>query len=117
MHILTRSELAVPSATADYDVGDNGNFISFCDSFRYLGPQITPDLEESFDIDSRVRAAVRSFMSLKDIFFNKKIHMRTRKQLYVQTPMNLGQWKCDSWAMKATHIAKLTRFHHKCARS
>jgi hypothetical protein len=39
------------------------------------------ELEEIFVIDTRIRAATASFMSMKDIFFNKKIDLRTRKEL------------------------------------
>jgi hypothetical protein len=47
---------------------------------------------------------------------DKKITLRTRKTLCMQIPMNVALWGCDSWALTATHIAKLTTFHHKCAR-
>jgi hypothetical protein len=57
-----------PPATEDYDVGDSRNIISFCDSFRCFETQVTPDLEESFDIDTRIRAATAAFMAMKDIF-------------------------------------------------
>jgi hypothetical protein len=116
MHIPARGTTPEPTATADYDVLDNGRFISFCDSFRYLGTQITPDLDETFEIDTRIRAATKAFMSMKDIFFNKKIDLKTRKQLYLQIPLNIVLWGCDSSALKSSHIAKLTAFHHKCAR-
>jgi hypothetical protein len=39
----TRQRIADPSSTEDYStygVGNNSNFISFCDSFRYGGTQI-----------------------------------------------------------------------------
>jgi hypothetical protein len=41
--------------------------ISFCDSFRYLGTQITPDHEESSDIDTGLVAATETFMATKDV--------------------------------------------------
>jgi hypothetical protein len=49
MYIPARSTTADPSVVEDYNVGDNGNFISFYDSFRYLGTQISPDLNKSVD--------------------------------------------------------------------
>jgi hypothetical protein len=79
MHIPARGTTPEPMKTADYDMLDNGRFISFCDSFRYLGTQITPDLEETFETDTRIRAASRAFMSKGDIFFNRKIDQKTRK--------------------------------------
>jgi hypothetical protein len=53
---------------------------------------------------------------MKDIFFNKKIDLKTRKQLYLQIPLSIVLWGCDSSALKESHIDKLTAFHHKCAR-
>jgi hypothetical protein len=35
--------------------------LASCLPFRYLGTQITPDLEESFDTDNRIRVATRFF--------------------------------------------------------
>jgi hypothetical protein len=69
---------SVPTATEDYDVGDNGDFISFCDPFRYLGTHITPDLDESFD-----ELLQASFMVKKAIFFDKRIDLRTCKQFHM----------------------------------
>jgi hypothetical protein len=70
MHIPARGFTTPdPTATEGYDVLDNGRFISFCGFFRYLGTQITPDhLEETFEIDTRIRAATRSFTSMKNLF-------------------------------------------------
>jgi hypothetical protein len=89
IHNPARGTTPEPAATADYDVLDNGRFISFCDLFRYLGTQSTPDLDETFEIDTRIRAATKAFMSMKDIFFNRKIDQKTRKQLYLQIPLNI----------------------------
>jgi hypothetical protein len=55
-------------------------------------------------------------MAMNDIFFDKKISLGTRKQLYMQIPMNVALCGCDSWALNATHTAKLATLHHKCAR-
>jgi hypothetical protein len=89
MHIPARGTTPDRTATADYDVLDNSRFISFCDSFRYLGTQITPDLDETFEIKTQIRAATKAFMSMRDIFFNRKIDLKTRKQLYLQIPLNI----------------------------
>jgi hypothetical protein len=56
-----------PSASEVYDVGDHGNFISFCDSFRYLGTQITFVLEESSDIYTQSRVATEAFIAILQV--------------------------------------------------
>jgi hypothetical protein len=70
--------------SGDYNVGDNGNFMSetaattmsettaaSCDSFRYLGTQVTPDLEESSTLTLGL-----DFVAMKDMFFGIKISLR-----------------------------------------
>jgi hypothetical protein len=47
MHIAVGSMPTDPSATEDYGDGDNGNFISFCDSFRRLVSQSRPTLRRT----------------------------------------------------------------------
>jgi hypothetical protein len=62
------------------------------------------------------RPRPEAFMSMKDIiFFNKKIDLKTREQLYLQIPLNIVLLGCDSSALKQSHLDKLTAFHHKCA--
>jgi hypothetical protein len=55
LHIPDRGTTPDSTATAGYDVLDNSRFISFCDSFRYLGTQITPNLDETFEINTLIR--------------------------------------------------------------
>jgi hypothetical protein len=60
MYISARSMATYPSATEDCNIGDNKLYLLLvCDSFRYLGTLITPNLEISFDTDPRIRAATR----------------------------------------------------------
>jgi hypothetical protein len=56
-------------------VGDKSSFISLSPLFQYIGTQITPELEESSDIETQIRAAIHTgaFMVMKDVFFDKKI--------------------------------------------
>jgi hypothetical protein len=54
------------SAIEDYDDGDNGYLISSAIHFDILAR-----LEDSFDIDTRIRAATVAFVAMKDVFFDK----------------------------------------------
>jgi hypothetical protein len=72
MHIPARGTTTPdPTATGDCDVLDHGGFIFFCDSFRYLGTQITPDLEEPLKLTLELEFVARSFVLMKDIFSKK----------------------------------------------
>jgi hypothetical protein len=54
LDIPPRSTPADPSVTEDNAaVGDKGSFISLSPLFQYIGTQLTPDLEESFQVDER----------------------------------------------------------------
>jgi hypothetical protein len=59
LDIPPQSRSADPSTTEDYAVGDNATFICLYHLFRCLQKQITPDLEESSDIDTRIFELLR----------------------------------------------------------
>jgi hypothetical protein len=69
-----------PATEDSAAVGDKGSFISLSPLFQYIGTQITPDLEESSDIETQIRAAILhtgAFMVLKDAFFDKRYFLRS----------------------------------------
>ena len=109
-----KEKLATDPLTGSYDVG-NGHFVSFCPHFRYLGTNITPDLDETFDIDTRITAAKQAWHSMKSVLMNKNIDKDIRKKLYMAIPVNILLWGCNSWALSSSHLKKLAAFHNSCA--
>lgn len=105
-----------PLATADIEVSD-GRYISFCDVFQYLGTLISADLKEDCDIETRIKKARSAFAMMRPVLKNHRLRLELRVQLYMQIPMNIVLWGCDSWALREDHIRKLDRFHHDCIRS
>jgi hypothetical protein len=103
--------------TGTFDLGSDGrNYVKFCSSFRYLGTYITPDLNDSFDIDARITAASKAWGALKNVLEDKHIDRDIRTKLYVATVISILLWGCDSWALKDSDMQKLKVFHTKKAR-
>jgi hypothetical protein len=107
---------SVTHETADYDVEDD-RFISFCDSFKYLGSFITPSLDEDFDINARVNKARAAQHLMRPILTSKSIPQLLRAQLYKQTVLNILLFGCETWALTKGQLNRLTRVHNDCARS
>ena len=101
--------------TGSFDVGD-GRFVSFSCKFKYLGSFITPDLDDTFDVESRITSATGAFKKLHSILSDKTIDLSTRRALYLAMPINILLSGCESWALSAKHFDKLEKFHNKCVR-
>ena len=110
-----KEKLPTNRLSGSYDIGEN-RFVSFCPHFRYLGTNITPDLDDTFDIDTRITAATKAWHSMQSVLTDKSINKDIRKKLYLAIPVNILLWGCDSWALSSSHLKKLATFHHKCAR-
>jgi hypothetical protein len=103
--------------TGTFDVGNDGRFyVKFCSSFRYLGTYITPDLNDTFDIDARITAASKAWGALKPVLEDKHINRGIRTKLYGATVVSILLWGCESWALKDSDMQKLKVFHMKKAR-
>jgi hypothetical protein len=92
------------SSTMDFDVGED-HFVSFCGSFCYLGTTITPDLDDTHEIERRIRLGRDSFQKKRSL---------KKPQDQSQAP-RIALSGCETWALKDIH--KQCRFHHDCARS
>jgi hypothetical protein len=107
-----------PAKMDTYDVGTDGQrYVNFCSSFKYLGTYITPDLDDTFDIEARITAATKAWGAMKSVLMNKFINRDIRTNLYMAIVVNVLLWGCDSWALKETDMKKLKSFHTKKARS
>jgi hypothetical protein len=110
------SEATFTHETADYDVQPD-RFISFCDSFKYLGSLIVPSLSDDLDIDARVNKARYAQNLMRPILTSKAIPQLLRAQLYKQTVLNILLFGCETWALTEHQLGRLTRVHTDCARS
>jgi hypothetical protein len=85
-----------------YDVADG--FISFTDSFLYLGTLITPDLCDKTDVRSRIKKATAQVSTLRPFFQNPDIDLETKTS-------------CEAWTITDSIKHALQVFHHHSLRT
>jgi Reverse transcriptase (RNA-dependent DNA polymerase) len=116
MHIPKPGTKSHPEAINDINIDNNKHF-SFCNQFNYLGSIFTNNLNDSEDIDRRIKQATAAFASLSgNILRNNKISKKLRKRTYKAIVINLLLWGCESWAIKEKDQQRLEVCLHRCIR-
>jgi hypothetical protein len=101
---------------AQYDIADG--FISFTDSFLYLGTLITPDLRTSkTDVRSRIKKATAQVSALRPFFQHPDIDLETKTTVYIATALNMALWGCKAWTITDSIKRALQVFHHRSLRT
>jgi len=100
---------------APFNVADG--FISFTDSFLYLGSIITPDLRDDADVKSRVKKATAQVGALRSFFRHPNIDLETKVTVYTATALNTVLWGCESWTITDSIKRSLQVFHHRSLRA
>jgi Reverse transcriptase (RNA-dependent DNA polymerase) len=117
MHVPAKNQNGrVSLSEEDFDVY-NGRFVSSCKTFRYLGTLISNDLDDSGDIDTRIKKASSAFHFMTPVLKNKGIGKKLRAGFFISLVTNNALWGCDSWAMKESHYKQLDMFQNRCIRS
>jgi hypothetical protein len=80
-----------------YDIADG--FISFTDSFLYLGTLITPDLRDETDVRSRIKKATAQVGTLRPFFRHPDIDLETKTTVYTAMALNTALWGCKAWTI------------------
>lgn len=116
MHIPAPGQVSTEHDTANIEIDEN-HYFSFCDNFKYLGTNFTPDLNDSKDIKKRIDQAQRAYYALnQNVLRNNKIPITLRLRIYNAIVINLLLWGCESWAIKEEDRRKLEVCHHRCLR-
>jgi hypothetical protein len=97
------------------DETDQG-YVTFNRRFTYLGSIITDDLEDSAEIHSRIGKANGILHSLNNLWRNKGLYVRMKKQFYIATVVNIVLWGCESLTIRAVDLKKPEVLHHKTVR-
>jgi hypothetical protein len=100
---------------APFNVADG--FISFSDSFLYLGSIITPDLRDDMDVKSRIKKATAQVGALRSFFRHPHIDLETKMAVYTATALNTVLWGCESWTLTDSIKRSLQVFHHRSLRT
>eukprot|EP00559_Dactyliosolen_fragilissimus_P001762 CAMPEP_0184862080 /NCGR_PEP_ID=MMETSP0580-20130426/6610_1 /TAXON_ID=1118495 /ORGANISM="Dactyliosolen fragilissimus" /LENGTH=561 /DNA_ID=CAMNT_0027359803 /DNA_START=327 /DNA_END=2009 /DNA_ORIENTATION=+ len=96
------------SATEDYSQFDKApvtiqdqGYITYADSFTYLGSKINFDLNDTFDVENRIKHASKALGAMmQGVFRNNYLSKLSKKMLYLAIPINLLLWGCETWALK-----------------
>ena len=101
VHFASPSE---PHNSADLSpVKVNQGYITYNSKFTYLGSILSSSLDDTVDIDHRIKQATRAFGAMANgIFKNSFLSLKSKKLLYLAIPMNLLLWGCETWAVKST---------------
>jgi hypothetical protein len=98
-----------------YDVADG--FISFTDSFLYLGTLITPDLRDETDVRLRIKKATAQVNTLRPFFRHPDIDLETKTSVYMATALNTTLWGCKAWTITDSIKRALQVLHHHSLRT
>jgi hypothetical protein len=88
-------------------------FVSFCDKFVYLGSQLTPDLNDKFEITRRVGLAHGQMKCNEPVLRNKKLPLKVRANMYMAFVVNTLLYGCDTWTIGAHDYEWLSSFQTK----
>jgi hypothetical protein len=88
---------------APYDIADG--FISFMDSFLYLGTLITPDLHDETDVRSRIKKATAQVGTLRPFFRHPTSTSKQNNSIYCYGTQHssLGLQSMDHHRLHQTH--------------
>jgi hypothetical protein len=92
-------------------------FMSFTDSFLYLGTLITPDLRDETDVRSRIKKATAQVGTLRSFFWHPDINLETKTTVYTATALNTALWGCEAWTITDSIKRALQVFHHRSLRT
>ena len=91
--------------------------VKYMESFKYLGVEITTDLTDTADIDTRLSRGRGIFTSLSKVFRSTalpvKLHVKLFQTLIVPTVLH----GCECWTLSRTVCDKLNVFQSRCLRT
>jgi hypothetical protein len=115
------SEYDDPATYDGADLSDillpSGNVIPVVAGAKYLGSMMDRDCSDRLDVESRVTAASKAFGALSDcLLLSPHISLPAKREAYVALVLSILLYGCECWCLTADLWAKLSSFHHSCAR-
>ena len=119
----------IPPLHVDYSAADTSRFniidgaglpvgfVDFTTEFKYLGSILHHSLTSDADVDKRIKSATAAFGALKNIFTNRHIDLKVKGRIYVALCLSILLYGCEVWCLRSDLLARLRRFHHRCART
>ncbi len=97
--------------TANFHVADR--YVSFTQTFCYLGSLINYSLRDDDDITVWIASATAAMGALKDIWRNPHLDIYNKYLLFRAIPMNLLLWGAETWSLRKTQLKQLEVFLHR----
>ena len=88
----------------------DGDFVTYCKHFKYLGSWLSYNLCDDHDIDKRIASASKAMGALKSFFGLKQVNLYSKYLIFLAIPINLLLWGWESWALRKDLLRKLERF-------
>lgn len=109
------TELPDPLNTANISV--DGGFISFSQSFKYLGSIIASNLSDLEECEARISAASKAFGALRAQFFEARgVELRAKRGAYEGIVANILLYGSETWALTQEMRTRIRSFHRRCVR-
>lgn len=94
----------------------NGESVDFVHQFQYLGCQINPTGNTSFDISHRIQQARKAFHMASKFWHRKDIPIRTKVRIFQATIRSVLLYGCESWSLNSQNQHAIDVFDRYCLR-
>ena len=98
MKFVIDRQYAIAPETKTFIISGN-RYISFTLIFKYLGSLIFYDLDDTYDINSRIKKANQAIGVLKFFWLSEKVDLLSKYLIYMAIPLNLLLWDFESWKL------------------
>ena len=96
----------------------DGGCVTFTQSFKYLGSILTSDLDDSTEVEARIKSASAAFASMRlQSFSSKYVKPAHKAQTYESIVMGLLLYGSETWSLTEQLKTRLRSFHHRCVRA
>ena len=93
----------------------DGGAVTFTQAFKYLGSLVTSNLDDSAEVDARIRAASAAFALLRvQLFGCKAVKLVHKKSAYEGLVLGLLLYGSESWSLTQELNRRLQTFHNRC---
>ena len=106
----------IGSGTPPPTLSVDGNSVEVADDFTYLGSVQSSNGYSKTDILRRIGMASSAMSSLRNIWKNKKLSLKTKTQLYQTLVQSVLLYASETWTLLAADLRTLEAFHMRCQR-
>ena len=105
-------ELAV--SKANIIIADG--YITFADSFQYLGVKLVESLDCSHTIQARINKASRAFAGIAHVLCDKHVNIQKKAHLFTAIVQTILLYGSEIWIQKNSDCRAIQTFYNRCVR-